>query len=511
MAGEESLPSQPGAGRLRPSSRIARVLADHPLSLGAVVCVVLGGVSVAVLPSLPGYDAFAWVVWGRELAHLIVGRHDVFVVGGGPSWKPLPVAFTTVFGFFGAAPKLWVATARAGGLFGLFVGYRLAWQLAASSRWRLAGPIAGSVAVLALFLTSQWTHNMFRGVSEPLVVAATLLAVERHLAGHRTAAFFSGVALALLRPEAAIFVFAYAAWLSFADPRPKTWVILLLGLLAVPAGWLVPPWIAAGNALQASMHARAFHGNLGVHPLLEVLKRATNLTVWPVIIAGGALTLMAIRTRDWFIVALAAMTMAYVLVVEIMTLAGYPGLERFLLPAASVACVLAGVAVARFAGLAGGGWLSLGAAAVLVAVSVPFFAGRVAEAGTERHMTQQAVDIYDQLHSAVGKAAALGTLFPCPKSFAAVNHTVQTSLAWSLDVPLTHVLTVTYVNSSLRRPALAFFAPRNPITGGAPTKFVHRLRGQLVTHAGIWKVFRVTRLGDRRADACVGPLARRAR
>jgi hypothetical protein len=464
----------------------------------------VGAVSVLTLPSLPGYDAFAWVVWGRELAHLIVGRHDVFVVGGGPSWKPLPVAFTTAFGFFGAAPKLWVACARAAGLFGLLIAYRLGSELGASPRWRLAGPIAGVIAAMSVVLTSQWTHNMFRGASEPMVVTAALLAIERHLSRHRVGAFLSGVILALLRPEAAIFVLIYAGWLFFADRRVRTRLILLLGLLAIPAGWTAPPWIAAGNALQASMHARAFHGNLGPQPLVEVLKRATNLSVWPVIIAGAAVTLLAIRTRDWVVVALAAMALAYVVVVEVMTLAGYPGLERFLLPAASLACVLAGVAVARFAAWAGGGWRSVAVAAALVAVSVPFFAGRVSEAGTEQGITQQAVDINDQLAAAVHAAAAAGRLFPCSTSYAAVNHTVQTSLAWTLGVPLTHVLTVTYVNTSLRRPALAFFAPRNPITGGAPTRFVRRLRGHLVTRVGIWKVYRVTRVGNRRANVCVG-------
>ncbi len=468
------------------------------------MCLVLGTVSVLTLPSLPGYDAFAWVVWGRELAHQIMGRHDVFVVGGGPSWKPLPVAFTTAFGFFGAAPKLWVALARAAGLFGLLVAYRLGSRLGASPRWRLAGPIAGVVAAFAVFLTSQWTHNMFRGVSEPMVVAATLLAIERHLAGHRVAAFLSGVVLALLRPEAAVFVLLYAGWLFFTDRRPVTWLVLLLGLLAIPAAWVVPPWIASGNALQASMHARAFNGNLGSQPLLEVLKRSTNLSVWPVIIAGGAVALLAIRTRDWFIVALAAIALGYVAVVEAMTLDGYPGLERFILPAASVACVLAGVAVARFAALAGGGLGSLAVAVALVAVSVPFFAGRVAEAGTERGDAQQAVDYNNQLVGAVHAAAGAGTLFPCPTSYAAVNHTMQTSLAWSLGVPLTHVLTVTYVDTSLRRPALAFFAPRNPITGGAPTRLRRRLRGQLITRVGVWKVIRVTRMGNRRANVCVG-------
>jgi hypothetical protein len=102
------------------------------------------------------------------------------------------------------------------------------------------------------------------------------------------------------------------------------------------------------------------------------------------------------------------------------------------------------------------------------------------------------------------RAGATRQVFPCPTRHAAVNHTVQTSLAWALNVPLTRVLTVTDAATSLRRPALAFFAPRNPINGGAPKTFVGRLRGNLIARTGIWKVYRVTRTGDPGANVCVG-------
>jgi len=48
-------------------------------------------------------------MWGRE-----IGQLDL-VTTGGPSWKPLPVVFTTVFSFFGSdlAPYLWLWLARA--------------------------------------------------------------------------------------------------------------------------------------------------------------------------------------------------------------------------------------------------------------------------------------------------------------------------------------------------------------------------------------------------------------
>ncbi len=99
-------------------------------------CVALAAISAAVLPTVPSYDPWAWIVWGRE----VVDPHLSFAVGGGPSWKPLPVIFTTVFGLFGgAAPTLWVITARAGGLLGLAGAFQLARRLARCRRrgaWR---------------------------------------------------------------------------------------------------------------------------------------------------------------------------------------------------------------------------------------------------------------------------------------------------------------------------------------------------------------------------------------
>ena len=77
---------------------------------------------------MPSYDPWSWIVWGREVSD----PHLSFAVGGGPSWKPLPFLFTTVYGLFGgAAPTLWVITARAGGLLGLVAAYRLGSLLAA--------------------------------------------------------------------------------------------------------------------------------------------------------------------------------------------------------------------------------------------------------------------------------------------------------------------------------------------------------------------------------------------
>ena len=103
------------SGRRAGASVRSPRLADHPFLVATLVCTALAAISAAVLPTVPSYDPWSWVVWGRE----VFDPHLSFFVGGGPSWKPLPVVFTAVFGLFGgAAPTLWVIAARTGGLLG---------------------------------------------------------------------------------------------------------------------------------------------------------------------------------------------------------------------------------------------------------------------------------------------------------------------------------------------------------------------------------------------------------
>ncbi|HEV3056091.1 MAG TPA: hypothetical protein VGX45_15620 [Solirubrobacteraceae bacterium] len=77
----------------------------------AVVGLVIGGLTL-LIPSTPSYDPWAWLVWGREIIHL--NLHTT----GGPTWKPLPMIFTTIFALFGksAAPDMWLVVARAGAI-----------------------------------------------------------------------------------------------------------------------------------------------------------------------------------------------------------------------------------------------------------------------------------------------------------------------------------------------------------------------------------------------------------
>ena len=44
-----------------------------------------------LLPAGPTYDPWAWITWGREITEWNLDTRT------GPSWKPLPVLFTTPF------------------------------------------------------------------------------------------------------------------------------------------------------------------------------------------------------------------------------------------------------------------------------------------------------------------------------------------------------------------------------------------------------------------------------
>src|SRR5438270_4412883 len=224
--------ASPAAVRERPSLAAAR---DHPFLVATVACAALAALSAAALPTVPSYDPWSWVVWGRE----VFDPHLSFFVGGSPSWKPLPVAFTAVFGLFGgAAPTLWVIAARAGGLLGLVAAYRLAGRLIPERGW---GIVAGLIAVAGVVLTQDWVYYMFRGTSEPMLIGTSLWAIDRHLDRRYASAFLLGVAISLLRPEAWPLIGVYAIWLWIGELRLR--VLVVAGLVAIPVGWFVPPWI----------------------------------------------------------------------------------------------------------------------------------------------------------------------------------------------------------------------------------------------------------------------------
>ena len=212
----------------------------HPLQAIGAACVALAALSL-LLPSAPTYDPMAWLIWGREIAHLGLSTTD------GPSWKPLPVAFTTLFAPTGsAAPWLWLVVARSGGLIALAMSYRVA--------ARLAGRAAGLIAAAGLALSHEWMRDSWLGNSEGVLLALLLLAVDRHLSERPRQALVLGFLAGLLRPEAWPFLGLYGLWLWVRRPALRRLGLVLAALTFVL--WFVPEEIGSGDLLRASARAR---------------------------------------------------------------------------------------------------------------------------------------------------------------------------------------------------------------------------------------------------------------
>ncbi|MGI8506794.1 MAG: hypothetical protein ACR2MK_08335 [Solirubrobacteraceae bacterium] len=458
--------------------------------IAVFACVVLGALSAALLPTVPSYDPWSWIVWGREVSD----PHLSFVVSGGPSWKPLPFLFTTLWGLFGgAAPTLWVITARVSGLLGLVAAWRLASRLMGGGR---AGAFAGLLAVIGVVLTQDWVYYWLRGTSEVVLIGASLWAIDRLLDGHKGQALVLALAAGLIRPEWWPFIGLFALWLWFREPQfksAKMRALILAGLFSLPFLWFVPPWVGSGQPFLAATHAAEYNGHLGSDPLRAVVGRGIDLQVLPALIAAAvAVAIGWWRDRDRLLLAMGGAIACWWVVVVAMTLDGYPGLERFFLPAAALTCVLGGVGVTRVAMLVGDAAprhrhaVAVVVAAVLVAVCVPFTTTRFSEARAAGPAASQAVSTLDQLGKAVAAVGGHRGVFPCKSSFAAVNHGVQTALAWKLHVTLERV------GTRMHAPGVDFIGPHNGTDGEAARVDPRLSRAHTLARVGVWRVVRLT-------------------
>lgn len=344
-----------------PDGAAARTGADRAerthgatMALILLVCLAVSALTL-MFPTTPTYDPWAWILWGREILHLDL------VTEGGPSWKPLPVFFTVPFGLFGQdlAPFLWVWVARAGGLFGCVMAYRMAHRLISTELrrqgepgWgRLFGALAGVSAFLALLSSNKYARDAALGNSEPLLAALVLWAFERHLDGRRDHALYLGVACALLRPEAWPFLGIYGLWLWVKEPRLRARMVGFA--LVIPACWFLPEWWGSGDPFRAGARANAPNPGsvaFAASPAVELFQRFRLVTVAPVelgtLITVGFATVMWARARRYgATLALAAGGLAWFALVAVMTEAGFAGNQRYLIVTTAVVSVLGGMGV----------------------------------------------------------------------------------------------------------------------------------------------------------------------
>jgi hypothetical protein len=297
-------------------------------------CLALAALSL-LLPWALAFDPYAWLVWGREIAH---GTLDT---SAGPSWKPGPVLLTTPLSLLGdlAAPG-WLVLARTGAGLAVAGAAALAWRLG-------AGRLGAACAALVLALSPWWWFNAALGNSEGCLAAAVLWAAVAHLAGRPRLALLALLAGSLLRPEVWPFLGLYGIWTARAEPGARPAVAA--SLAAVALLWFVPGALGGGGAAEAAQGTPSTgSAALADVPFLAVLQDAVELLTVP---AAVALVLLALRRPPRVALLFGAAAAAYVLIVAVMTQAGYAGNPRYLVPAAALAVPLAATGAGRLAPL----------------------------------------------------------------------------------------------------------------------------------------------------------------
>jgi hypothetical protein len=181
--------------------------------------------------------------------------------------------------------------------------------------------------------------------------------------------------------------------------------------------------------------------------------------------------------------------------VSIMTQVFY-GLPRYLLPAETIACLMAGLAVVwiarylaeRIPQVGGRTAIALGIGAVIIALTLPWTITRGKLMVTQTQQATQSSYFQNHLFAAVDRLGGHKRLFVCKLSYVAINHTVASMMAWKLQVNLTRV------HPELASQGYVFVGPHASDLGRPPPILS---QGQdnirLVLTDGPWKVYAVSR------------------
>jgi hypothetical protein len=393
-------------------------------------------VIMVVTDMRPEYDAYGWLVWGRQTLH---GHLDL---NGAPSWKPLTYLFTLPYALAGYGQMwLWMVTAVAAALAGAVIAGHLAYRLTGPTPARRYAPIAAGVfAGLGVLGISKYWHFILISNSDPMIVALCLGAIDCHLSERFTWAFALLVLGALGRPEVWPFVACYAAWGWRAMPSRRP--LLVAGLIIIPLLWFGMPalaarnWLSAGNLAENSVNA--LHGN----KVTGVLGRLIDLYEWPMALAVLAGLIFALWRRAGTILVLAGAALLWVAIEIAFALHGWSAVPRYLFEPAAVLIVIAATGVGRLlaAGPRSRGavrWLGPAIAAAVVLALIPAARTRARFIHGEISYGRKFARQVDRLHDLVAREGGRARILGCGQPVSALQF--QSALAWEVGLNVGNV------------------------------------------------------------------------
>jgi hypothetical protein len=375
--------------------------------------VVVSALFVVVSDMRPSYDGFGFLVWGKQVLHWNLNTD------GAPSWKPLPFLFTLPYALAGRGQIwLWMGTAVAGAVLGSVFAARVAFRLTGPAPDRRYAPyVAGAFAGIGLLGINTLMHLVLIANSDALIVAALLAAIDCHLAGRHRLAFGMLVLASLGRPEAWVFAGLYGLWLMWKVPTAATRLMVIAGLVFIPAFWFSVPaltsksWFISGDL--ALNQQTVIHGN----KIVGVVNRFRSLYELPMQLAWLLAVVVAALRRDRTTL-LVVGSAAIWLVIEIgFAYHGWSAVSRYMIEPAAVMVAVAGggvgwlLADTRTSKVLR--WLGPAVALVLIVALAPAARNRVR---TVRHLisdSRHSATQIDRLHKVIDREGGPDVIKAC--------------------------------------------------------------------------------------------------
>jgi hypothetical protein len=438
---DTTISAHPG-GHAAPGSRARTrgpfldLLSRHRWWVVAVVLVLVSIAFVVATRMRPEYDAYGWLVWGRQALH---GNLNT---DGAPSWKPLTFLFTFPYALAGQGqPFLWMVTAVAGALAGSVFAARLAYRLTGPCPERRYAPyIAGAFAGLGLLGISTYWRLILISNSDLMVVSLCLGAIDFHLSERPRVAFACLVLASFGRPEAWFFTALYAVWAWRAHPKSRP--LLVGGLVLIPALWFgvsaltAKSWFRAGDLALNSVNV--IHGN----KITGVIGRLFGLYEAPMWIAAAIGLGFAIARRQRAVVVMAIAAVAWVIIEIGLALHGWSAVPRYLIEPGAVMVVIAGIGVGRLVALAPDGapalrWVGPVLALILLGTLLPAGRDRARIARDEVENRRAAGTQIDRLHAVIDRDGGPSKILACGQPVSVVGF--QSTLAWEVGLNVGNV------------------------------------------------------------------------
>jgi hypothetical protein len=435
--------------------RPGRALRSSPaLRTGLLSAVVLIAISTGIVlwaRTRPGFDPYGWLVWGHQT---LAGALNT---NAAPSWKPLPYLFTLPFALFGRY-ELWlwmiacVAISLGGAVAAGRITYRLTvWPVAEPARARrYAGLAAAIFAGIALLGIRDGWHYMLSSQSDTMIVALCLGAIDCHLSGRPRWAWVLGALAALGRPEVWPFLALYSIWAWRAIPSMR-WLIGI-GIVLIAALWFGIPALTSRSPFVAGSNAFGSGRRLRSGRVFGTIDRFLDLHETPLEIAALLSLAVAAIKRDLVTLVLAGGAVVWVVVEIAFSLHGWPGLGRYMFPAAGVMVVVAAVLVGRLLadlpglvstrlpaprlsagrGSAAGALAGIALTAVLVGTLIPAAVSRARIERRDLRSQRARTKEINRLSGAISRLGGAARLNACGEPLTRLEY--QTILAWTLRI-----------------------------------------------------------------------------